>query len=932
MYTISANSGDVLVFSNVGYASSEIKVGADNAINISLIASAGNLNEVVIIGYGSTRKKDLTGSITTVTAKDFQRGSISTPEQMIAGKVAGVSIISNDGRPGSGSQIRVRGGSSLSASSDPLIVIDGIPLENSGIAGSANALSFINSNDIESFTVLKDASAAAIYGTRGSNGVIIITTKKGTSGKLKMNFYTNESVSQNTKEVDVLSADQFRQIINAKGTPAQIAMLGSSNTDWQKQIYQTAFSTDNNLSFSGGIKKLPYRLSLGYVNQSGILKTDNLERESITIMLNPVLLNNHLKVDLNWKGSMENTRFAANVIGGAITFDPTQPVFATKSPQRFGGYYEWLDATTSTGLSNLAGRNPLGILKQTFDKAKPKRGIGSLQLDYKFPFLPDLHAVLNMGYDASTGSGTIRVSDSAASAYIAGGKGGTNNYYKTTKSNSVLDFYFNYVKELKSIKSRVDATAGYSYNHYLTTVYNYASYYYNGTKVPNTDPTFPLNKPENNVVSFFGRVKYGYNNKYLLTATFRRDGSSVFGPTNRWGNFPSAAIAWKIKEEPFLKNSRTVSDLGLRFSYGITGQKDGMPYYGYLSFYNLSLPNAEYQFGNNYYQMYRPGGYNPDIKWEQTGTTNLGLDFGFLDSRITGNVDFYINKTKDLLVNIPQPAGSNFVAFYVANVGKMENKGVEFTLNGQIIRKKDLTWNAGFNISYNKNHITNMTASPNDQNFRGLQVGGIAGGIGGGFAQILAVGYSKNTFNLYRQVYDSTGHPLEGVFVDKNGDGIINQDDLYKSKSAVPDVFMGFTTSVVYKKWSAGFVLRASIGNYVYNNIYSNNGSLKQLTGNSVLYNASTSYLDTRFLGNSDELLSDYYIQNASFLKMDNLTVGYNFGKIYHNKVDMRLFAGVQNVFVITKYKGLDPEVSSGIDNNLYPRPRIFSLGASLDF
>jgi iron complex outermembrane receptor protein len=931
-FNIPAATDDVLVFTSVGYAPFEERVRT--SVNLTITLSnllANNLNEVVVVGYGTTRKRDLTGSVATVTASNFQKGQISTPEQMIAGKIPGVSIISNGGRPGSGSVIRIRGGSSLRASNDPLIVIDGVPLDNNAIPGSSDPLSFINSNDIESFTVLKDASAAAIYGTRASNGVLIITTKKGTGGKLRGNFTTTNSVSAITKKVDVLQADQFRAIVNAHGTPDKIAMLGGANTDWQNEIFQTAVSTDNNISVNGGIKRLPYRFSVGYLNQNGVLKTDYLQRVSATLVLNPVFFDNHLKVDLNVKGSLQKVRFANNdAIGAATSFDPTQPVYVKSS--RFGGYYEWLDAASTTGLKDLAGRNPVGLLKQRLDKGDPNRSIGNLQLDYKFHFLPDLHANMNIGYDLAEGKGTIYISDSAAASYVAGGGGGRNDRYRQTKKNTVFDFYLNYVKELQAIKSRVDVTAGYSYNNYLTTIYNFALYNARGVKYPNTDPAFPFNKPEHTLVSFFGRANYSFKDRYLLTATLRRDGSSRFGPDNKWGMFPSVALAWKIKSESFLANNTTVTDLKLRAGYGITGQQDGINDYDFLSFYALSAPNATYQFGNTYYQMYRPGGYNPTIKWEQTATTNIGLDFGFLNNRITGSIDVYYKKTSDLLNLIPQPAGTNFSAYFIANVGDMNNKGIEFNINAQPVRQSHFTWDAGFNITYNKNEITNLTVVPKDKNYPGIQAGPISGGVGGGFAQIQAVGYSKNTFNLYKQVYDKSGKPVEGVFVDKNDDGLINQDDLYKGKSANPDVFMGFTTNVTYNKWSAGFVLRASIGNYVYNNIYSNNGRLNQVVANPVLYNASANYLETGFIGNSNELLSDYYIQNASFLRMDNLTIGYNVGGFYHDKANLRLNAGIQNVFVITKYKGIDPEISAGVDNNFYPRPRIFSLSASLGF
>jgi iron complex outermembrane receptor protein len=934
-----------LVFTFIGYGALERPItGAP--MDIALTAGSSSLNDIVVIGYGTARKKDLTGAIATIGEKDFQQGSITTPEQMIAGKVAGVSIISNSGQPGAGSTIRIRGGSSLNASNDPLIVIDGVPLDNeiltgqkSAIAGAGNPLSFINPNDIETFTVLKDASAAAIYGTRAANGVILITTKKGRSGgELKASFTSNNTASTLIKQVSVLNPAQFSAIVNSNGTAAQKAMLGAANTNWQDQIYQTGFGTTNNISLTGGIKDLPYRLSLGYQYQNGILKTDNLQKTSLGLALNPWLFDKHLKIDLNLQGSIENARFGNQAaIGGAVSFDPTQPVYS-KSP-RFGGYYEWLDPNSATGLVNLAGRNPLGLLEQHYDKATPKRGIGNIQLDYKFHFLPDLHANVNAGFDLVDGKGTTFIPDSAAESYLAGGTGGSSTQYRSTKTNTLFEFYLSYNKDLKSLKSHFDVLGGYSYNNYLTKIYNYANYYASGKMVPNSQPAFPFDKPEHTLISYFGRANYNFEDKYLLTGTLRYDGSSRFAPQNRWALFPSVAFAWKIKSEPFLSNSNTVSNLKLRIGYGVTGQQDGIGNYDYLSYYSLSDSNAAYQFGNNYYQGYRPGGFYANRKWEQTATSNIGIDYGFLDNRITGAIDFYYKKTTNLLNNVPQPAGSNFSAYIVANVGAMNNKGVEFSVNFQPVRTQDVTWDVGFNVTYNKNTITNLTVVPNDTSYVGFPSGSIAGGIGGQFAEINAVGGSKNTFYLYRQVYDAKGQPIEGVFQDKNGDGIINQQDLYKTKPADPQTFMGFTTNVNYHHWNAGFVLRASLGNYAYNNNWSQTGNLNQIFGNTVLYNASSNLLATHFKGsNAQDLLSDYYISDASFLRMDNATVGYNFGSISHSRANLRVSAGVQNVFVITKYKGLDPEIAAGnfntpgIDNNLYPRPRTYFLGLNLDF
>ncbi len=925
-YSIKAPSHATLIFSSASYVRREVTIGSQASLDISLKASNQQLNEVVVIGYGTSRKKDLTGAVATVTAKDFQKGNITTPEQMIAGKVAGVSIISNGGQPGQGSTIRIRGGSSLSASNDPLIVIDGVPLDNDAISGASNPLSFINPNDVESFTILKDASAAAIYGTRASNGVIIITTKKGRSGNLRVNFSSVNSISSIIKKVDVLSGDQIRTIVNQFGTDAQKTLVGKANTNWQNLIYHDAFATDNNLSLTGGLKKLPYRVSIGYSNQDGILKTDNLQRNSLALVLNPVLFDNHLKIDVNLKGSIENARFAnQGAIGDAVYFDPTQEV--TTGSKRYGGYFEWLnsDGTPNT----LAARNPLAMLYDRHDNSKAQRSIGNIQFDYKFHFLPDLRANLNLGYDVSKGTGTVFISDSSSLEYSTHGE---NNHYKQTKQNTLLEFYLDYAKNFNSIKSRLDVLAGYSYNNYLTTIYNFASYNARGVKVINSDPDFPFDKPEHTLLSYFGRLNYTYNDRYLLTATLRRDGSSRFAPKNRWGVFPSMALAWNIKEESFLKSANVISNLKLRLGYGVTGQQEGIGNYDYLSYYALSTSTASYQFGNTFYQAFRPGGYYANRKWEQTATYNIAMDYGFLNNRISGSVDFYLKKTSDLLNSIPAPAGTNFSAFVLANVGSTENKGVEFSINAQPVQTRILSWDVSFNATYNKNTITNLTIVPDDPSYIGFPSTNINGVQG--FAFLNAVGTSKNTFYLYHQIYDpKTGNPIEGLFEDTNRDGIINEDDKYKGKRADPDFFLGFSTNLTYKKWNAGFVLRASFDNYVYNNIFSANGRLNTILGAQAIGNASSNYLTTLFKGTTDQqLLSDYYIQNASFLRMDNLNVGYNVGRIIHNQAALRLNLSVQNVFVITKYQGLDPEISNGVDNNFYPRPRVFALGVNVDF
>lgn len=926
--TVPSNT-TTLSFSNVGFTPQDVSIAGKSTVDISLVSNNMALGEVVVIGYGTARRRDVTGAVTTVTAKDFQKGNITTPEQLIAGKVPGVSIISNGGQPGSGSQIRIRGGASLNASNDPLIVIDGVPLDNGGIAGGNNPLSFINSNDIESFTVLRDASATAIYGTRASNGIIMITTKKGKTGTFKANFTSTNSISRIRDKVDVLTGDEVRSIVNAKGSATQKTQLGTANTDWQEEIYQSAFASDNNISFSGGLKGLPYRASIGYLNQEGILKTDHLEKISGAIVLNPVLFNNHLKIDINLKGSQQQYRFAnQGAIGSAIYFDPTKPVFS--SNKRYNGYFEWLDPNAGSTFGfpwNRAGRNPVALLEDRFDESNSKRFIGNIMFDYKFHFLPELRFNLNLGADIGRGRGDVFVSDSSSLNYV---DSGYYRQYKQNKDNTVMEAYLNYAKDLLKLKSRVDVMVGYAINQYFTRDYGFATYTARGVKKAGSDPTFPYYDYENNLISYFGRLNYTLNNKYILSATLRRDGSSKFGPGNKWGTFPAVGLAWKIKEESFLKRSRTFSDLRLRLGYGVTGQQDGISNFIYLSYYSLSNFTAQYPFGVTYYQMYRPSGRNEGIKWEETTTYNAALDFGFLDNRITGSVDFYLKKTKDLLQNIPQPAGTNFSAFITSNVGSMENKGVEFSITASPVRNKDLNWEVSFNATYNKNEITNLTIVPNDPNYKGFVSTNIAGTQG--FAFINAVGGSKNTFNLYHQIYQN-GKPVEGLFEDVNRDGIINEDDKYKGKRADPNLFFGFSTSATWKKWNAGFVLRSSFNNYIYNNIYSNNGRLNQILNAYVLGNASRNYLETQFTGGTEQQpLSDYYIQNASFLKMDNLNLGYNFGQIMKQKATLRLNLSVQNVFTITKYTGLDPEISNGVDNNFYPRPRIISLGIGLDF
>ncbi len=928
-------SANTLVITSVSHVTKEVSISG-GILLVQLDQANAALNEIVVIGYGSARKKDLTGSVATVSSKDFVKGAITTPEQLISGKIAGVAITSNGGAPGSGSTIRIRGGSSLNASNDPLIVLDGMPLSNDIISGVANPLSMINPNDIETFTVLKDASATAIYGSRASNGVILITTKKGKKGAPTFTFSSQVSSASISKKADILSAADVATIVKANANANIISKLGTSNTDWQNQIYQTAIGTDNNLSISGGTKNLPYRASIGYLNQNGILKTGNLERTSFGLTLNPTFLDNRLKIDINLKSSFSKSRFAnEGAIGTAASFDPTQQVYSNST--RYGGYWEWLDPNSSTGLQTLSPKNPLGQLMQRDDRSNVQRNIGNAVIDYKTHFLPDLRVILNVGYDVSDGTGTVLINDSAAMSYkrfkdpSGVFHGGQNTQYHQNKTNTYLNFYLNYTKDLKSIDSRIEAIAGYEFQDYKTKNYNFPDLTYDKTVV--STPNYSFDQPEYSLLSYLGRVNFTIANTYILTASIRRDGSSKFNPNNRYGLFPSAAFAWKAKNETFLKNVDAVSDLKFRVGYGVTGQQDGIGYYDYISYYNLSGQTGSYQLGNTFYQMYRPGGYYYNRKWEQTATTNVAVDYGFLNNRLTGSIEYYVKNTTDLLNEINQPAGTNFSNKIVANVGSMENKGVEFSINYQVIKSKNLTWDVAFNATYNENKITKLTIS-SDPTYAGARYGGISGGTGNTIL-INSVGYNRGAFFVYKQVYDpSTGKPIDNFFDDKNRDGVINEKDLYQYKGSDPVAFFGFSTSLTYKKWNGGLVMRANLGNYLYNNRASSTGTIRNII-NPIGYvnNGSSDVLYTNFSGNgTNYYLSDYYVQNASFLRMDNINIGYNAGRVFNNKASLRLSANVQNAFVITKYKGLDPEINGGIDNNFYPRPRTFVLGLNLDF
>lgn len=910
----------VLQISYVGYETVTVPVPSGNTVNVKMKSDAQMLSDVVVIGYGTQRKSDLTGSVSNVSSKDFNSGLISSPEQLINGKVSGVQIMSNSGSPTAGSTIRIRGGASLNASNDPLIVLDGVPLEAGGISGNTgNFLSLINPSDIESMTILKDASSTAIYGSRASNGVIIITTKKGSNDRMKVSLSTTNSIQTRTKLADMLSHDEFVDVINSRGTDAQRALLGTSNTDWNDQIYQNAFGTDNNVSIAGRLaKNFPIRVSIGYYNQSGLLKTDKAERLTGSVSLSPSFFDDHLKVNVNVKGSVNNNRFAeTGAIWAAATYNPTLPVYSGN--HAFGGYLEALDNVGEP--VNAAVLNPLGYIKQNKSTSKVTRFVGNADVDYRVHFLPDLKFHATLGYDYAEGKGKVYVPAEAMQYYTTGGR--DYSYGPQKNTNRLLTTYLNYNKYLDSWKSNIDATVGYDYQFWKSTSPLYSELNTLGA----VQSTSAATDQRHALISYYARLNYTFDSRYMLTATVRRDGTSRFNKDNRWGTFPSVALAWRVSEEAFLKDNTVLSNLKLRASYGVTGQQDGIGNYNYLPVYTYSQTGAEVQFGNQFINTYRPEAYVSDLKWETTTSWNAGFDFGFLKDRISGSFDFYTRKTEDLLATVAAPAGSTFDKTILTNVGNVDSKGIEVTLNATPIQTKDWNWDISFNMTWQKMKVKNLSLVESSA----VTNTAVGPWIDGYQFQVLSEGYEPYMFYVYHQLYDEkTGKPIEGAYADLNDDGVIDSNDLYRYKSPAPDFIYGFSTSLRYKKWTLSTSLRANVGNYVYNGMAMNTGAWSTVSYNTYqLNNLNSSYLKTGF--QNRQYLSDYYIENASFLKMDNLSLAYNFGRIC-KWFSMNASVMVQNVFCITKYTGVDPEVPNGMDVSFYPRPRTYSLSLGFEF
>lgn len=796
-----------LQISYVGYETVTVPVPSGNTVNVKMKSDAQMLSDVVVIGYGTQRKSDLTGSVSNVSSKDFNSGLISSPEQLINGKVSGVQIMSNSGSPTAGSTIRIRGGASLNASNDPLIVLDGVPLEAGGISGNTgNFLSLINPSDIESMTILKDASSTAIYGSRASNGVIIITTKKGSNDRMKVSLSTTNSIQTRTKLADMLSHDEFVDVINSRGTDAQRALLGTSNTDWNDQIYQNAFGTDNNVSIAGRLaKNFPIRVSIGYYNQSGLLKTDKAERLTGSVSLSPSFFDDHLKVNVNVKGSVNNNRFAeTGAIWAAATYNPTLPVYSGN--HAFGGYLEALDNVGEP--VNAAVLNPLGYIKQNKSTSKVTRFVGNADVDYRVHFLPDLKFHATLGYDYAEGKGKVYVPAEAMQYYTTGGR--DYSYGPQKNTNRLLTTYLNYNKYLDSWKSNIDATVGYDYQFWKSTSPLYSELNTLGA----VQSTSAATDQRHALISYYARLNYTFDSRYMLTATVRRDGTSRFNKDNRWGTFPSVALAWRVSEEAFLKDNTVLSNLKLRASYGVTGQQDGIGNYNYLPVYTYSQTGAEVQFGNQFINTYRPEAYVSDLKWETTTSWNAGFDFGFLKDRISGSFDFYTRKTEDLLATVAAPAGSTFDKTILTNVGNVDSKGIEVTLNATPIQTKDWNWDVSFNMTWQKMKVKNLSLVESSA----VTNTAVGPWIDGYQFQVLSEGYEPYMFYVYHQLYDEkTGKPIEGAYADLNDDGVIDSNDLYRYKSPAPDFIYGFSTSLRYKKWTLSTSLRANVGNYVYN-------------------------------------------------------------------------------------------------------------------
>jgi tonB-linked outer membrane protein, susC/ragA family len=922
-FTLSiTNPKATLLITYIGYKNVEMPASAN--MKIMMTEDSEMLEDVVVIGYGSVKKSDATGSVTAIKPDDFNKGLRTTAQDALVGKVPGVNVVSSSGAPGTGATIRIRSGASLSASNDPLIVIDGVPVDNSTIEGGGNVIGGINPDDIETFTVLKDASATAIYGSRASNGVIVITTKKGADTNLRFNYSTNLSVSTVTETLDILSADEFRQFVpTVSGVPASVT-LGTVSTDWQDEIYRTAFGQEHNFSVSGKVKQnAPYRLSVGYTNQNGVIRTNNYERFTFNGGISPKFFDNHLTVDLNLKVSYENNKKVdESVVNNALRYDPTRPVktgSATAATDPGLGYFIWMNGNSPMAIQT---DNPVAQLDLQDIRNKVTRSIGNASFNYKVHHLEDLQLNMNLGYDVLTSKYSKEVPELAGMMYTSNMKDGTGLVYdsKQNKRNYLLDLYANY-SHVFNEKHNFSAMGGYGWQHFWKK-------FDATTFSPEGKELFSPNHYESEyyLLSFYGRLNYSYDNRYMITATLRSDASSRFAKGNRWGLFPSVALGWKISQEAFLRDSDILSDLKLRLSYGQTGQQDILNDYPYMTTFTVSYPEACYQFGDKWYNTYRPNGYDSDIKWETTETYNIGLDYGFLNNRIYGSVDYYQRHTKDLLNTIPVISGTNYSSVITTNIGEMDNKGLEFSINAVPVHTKDWKWTVGMNYTWNDSKITKLNVVDSEANF--VQTGAISGT--GKTVQVFMVGERPYTFYLAKQAYDDNGKPIEGQYVQPDGSVSATETKYATNKSALPESYLGFNTQLSYKNWDFAISGHGAFGNYVYNyiaadqyvqSVYSDQGNFSNILSR------------TKATGfQNQQLYSDYFLEKGNFFRIDNISLGYTFKKLWDQSSSLRLTFGVQNVATFTGYSGIDPEIYSGIDKEIYPRPRVFSLSANLTF
>ena len=953
-FTIKANQGDQISVSFIGYQ--DAVVAAAPQVEVLLQDDAAlSLNEVVVIGYGVAKKNDLTGSVTAIKPDEKNHGLITNAQEMMQGKIAGVNITSGGGTPGGGATIRIRGGSSLNASNDPLIVIDGLAMDNQGIKGAANPLTMVNPNDIESFTVLKDASATAIYGSRGSNGVIIITTKKGRKGMApKVSYNGNVSYSVKKKTLDVLDADEYRSFIKSYyGADSEAAsLLGNANTNWQDEIFHPAVSSDHNVTVQGGISNMPYRISVGYTDQNGILKTSNFQRTTASVTLNPSLLQDHLTFNINGKFMYAHNRYAnGDAIGDATRMDPTQPIYSSDPKYKnYHGYWQWLDSGASLKDENYTTMwnrntvaNPLSRLYEKNDRANSYDYMGNIEADYKIHGFEDLRLHANASGDWANGTQDTDYANWGPSNFYYGNSG----YTYERKYNLTFSAYAQYYKDFLKTQ-HFDIMAGYEWSHtkywgdsFYAGVYprttNQVITHDDGTTEPAAGKPYngstSIWKSESYLVSFFGRANYIAFDRYMITATVRRDGSSRF--KEHWATFPSVALGWKINEEAFLKNVKWMDELKLRLGWGKTGQQDGIGDYNYFATYNVNTTNVNGRYPligvNDSGLLYRPDAYNPDLKWETTTTWNAGLDWSLFNNRVSGSVDYYYRKTTDLINDASVSAGSNFRNMVRSNIGSLENRGIEASLTVRPVQTEDWQWEVTANFTYNKNEITELTGESSL-----IPTGGVSGGTGQ-TCQAHSVGYPHNSFYVWQQVYDQNGLPLEGVYVDRNADGVINDSDRYFYKSPDAPYTAGLSSRLQYKNWDFGFGLRASFDNYVYWDKEAGYSNVSKR------YDSSFGYLQNVIPGavqrnwsTYDHQLSDYFVHNGSFLKCDNITLGYSFDNLFkggnYSGLSGRIYASATNVFTITKYEGIDPEVFGGIDNNMYPRPFTVQVGLNLNF